>query len=141
MQKKIDAKTVELSSLVTQHDKSKKDLVAPVKEMIKEQPLRKKSLTAFAGLLSDACTDACLREKIIEAASVLKMQEKIVHHVEKAMAIIQVGQVCLEEKKAEEAQKRGESSSVMGAAASLVSGANGKRYANGKQPVTKKPKK
>ena len=123
MQKKIDAKTVELSALVSQHEKSEKDLVAPIKTMIKEQPSRKQSLTAFAGLLSDACTDGELRANIIEAAEVLKSQEKIVDQVQKAMLVIQVGQVCLEEKKAEEAKKRGESSSVLGAAASLVSSA------------------
>lgn len=131
MQKKIDAKHVELSALVAQHEKSKKDLVAPVKEMMKEHPTRKQSLTAFAGLLSDACTDGELRAKIIESAAVLKSQEKIVDNVQKAMQVIQVGQVCLEEKKAEEAKKRGESSSVMGAAASLVSNAKRSTPASG----------
>jgi len=123
MQKKIDGTTVELSAKVSQHDKSKKDLVAPVKNMIKEQPSRKQSLTAFAGLLSDACTDGELRANIIEAAAVLKSQEKIIDQIQKAMLVIQVGQVCLEEKKEEEAKKRGESSSVLDAAASLVSSA------------------
>lgn len=138
MQKKIDAKHVELSALVAQHEKSKKDLVAPVKEMIKEQPTRKQPLTAFAGLLSDACTDGELRAKIIESAAVLKSQEKIVDNVQKAMQVIQVGQVCLEEKKAVEAKKRGESSSVMGAAASLVS--NAKRSAPTRGSASKRRK-
>ena len=44
----------ELSKLVAQHEKSKRELVKPVKEMISANPNMKKALTLLTGLLSDS---------------------------------------------------------------------------------------
>ena len=122
MQKKIDGKTAELDKLVKQHDATKKELVAPVKELMQLYPEKKNALVVMAGLLDEACTDADLRDAIISSAGTLKYQIKIVENISANMKVIEVGGVCLEEKKAEEAKKRGSSSSTLSAAASLVHG-------------------
>lgn len=107
-----------------QHEASKRELVKPVKELIELYPEKKKALTLMSGLLSDACTDGDLRDAIVSAANVLKSQTKMVESIQENMKIIEVGNICLEEKKAEEAKKRGQSSSAMSAAAALLAGAS-----------------
>jgi len=124
MQKKLDKTTNELEKLVKQHEASKRELVKPVKELIELYPEKKKALTLMSGLLSDACTDGDLRDAIVSAANVLKSQTKMVESIQENMKIIEVGNICLEEKKAEEAKKRGQSSSAMSAAAALLAGAS-----------------
>jgi len=132
MQKKIDKTTNDLSKLMQQHESSKKALIAPVKEMINLYPERKKALTLMSGLLSDACTDGDLREMFIEAGNVLKSQVKMVENIQDNMKVIQIGNMCLEKKKAEEASVRGQSSSAMSAAAALISGVSSSKKARRK---------
>jgi hypothetical protein len=127
MQKKLDKTTTELEKQVKQHENSKKELVAPVKELIVLYPEKKTALTLMSGLLSDACTDGDLRDAIITAANVLKSQTKIVENIQENMKVIEVGRVCFEEKKEEEEKKRGHSSSTMSAAAALLAGAEDSR--------------
>lgn len=117
----------ELGKLVKEHEKSKKDLVKPVKEMMRENPQMESSLTLLTGLLSDACTNGDLRAMFIDSAKALSAQEKIVEKVHTLMQTIEIGKVILQEKKAEEAAKRGESSSTMDAAAALLGGTSAKK--------------
>jgi hypothetical protein len=63
---------------------------------------------------------------IIEAASVLKSQEKIVDDIKLNMDTLSVGKEYLALRLAEEAKKRGASASTLDAAAALVSGAGSK---------------
>ena len=120
MAKKIDAMTGDLAKLVKEHEKSKKDMIKPVKEMMRANHDMKQSLTILTGLLSDACTNGDIRDMFIESSKVLSAQEKIVEKVKTLMQTIELGKVILEEKKCEEANKRGESSSTMSAAAALL---------------------
>jgi len=124
MQKKLDKTTNELEKLVKQHEASKRELVKPVKELIELYPEKKQALTLMSGLLSDACTDGDLRDAIVSAANVLKSQTKMVESIQDNMKIIEVGKICLDEKKAEEANKRDQSSTTMSAAAALLAGAS-----------------
>lgn len=64
-----------------------------------------------------------LRAMLIEAASVLKSQEKMVDEIERNMKVINVGKEYLALRIAEEQSKRGASSSTLDAAAALLSGA------------------
>ena len=57
VQKKLDKTTGELSKLLGKHEKSKRELIKPVKELIANYPEKKKALTLLSGLLSDACMD------------------------------------------------------------------------------------
>jgi hypothetical protein len=132
MQKKLDKTTSDLGKLMQQHESSKKALIAPVKEMMNLYPERKKALTLMSGLLSDACTDSDLREMFIEAGNVLKSQVKMVESIQDNMKVIQIGNMCLEEKKAEEASVRKQSSSAMSAAAALISGVSSSKKARRK---------
>jgi len=117
----------ELGKLVKEHEKSKKELGKPVKEMITENPEMESSLTLLTGLLSDACTNGDLRAMFIDSAKALSSQEKIVEKVQTLMQTIEIGKMILEEKKTEEAAKRGESSSTMSAAAALLGGSSSKK--------------
>ena len=132
VQRKLDKNTKELEDLVKQHEKSKRELIKPVKELIELNPEKTRALTLMSGLLHDACTDGDLRDAIITSANVLKSQVKIVDEIQKKMKTIQVGGVCLEEKKAEEARKRGQSSSTMSAAAALVASSSSKKQRKSK---------
>ena len=78
-------------------------LVAPVRELIDQYPEKTQALTLMSGILSDACKDGELRNAIIAAANVLKAQVKMVEDIQENMKIFEVGTICLEEKKAEEA--------------------------------------
>ena len=55
--------------------------VAPIKQMTKggdASKERKEALTYLSGLLSEACDDGALRDLVIEAASVLEEQVKMI---------------------------------------------------------------
>ena len=70
-----------LKKLIDQHGESKKELVAPIKHMMKggdASKERKEALTYLSGLLSEACDDGALRDLVIEAASVLEEQVKMI---------------------------------------------------------------
>ena len=70
-----------LKKLMDQHGESKKELVAPIKQMMKggdASKERKEALTYLSGLLSEACDDGALRDLVIEAASVLEEQVKMI---------------------------------------------------------------
>ena len=112
----------ELDKLVAQHEKSKKDLVKPVKEMIASNPSMKKNLMMLTGLLSDACPNEELRAMFVASSKALSAQDKIVEQVRETMQYVQIAKMILEEKKAEEAKKRGAGSSTMDAAAALLGG-------------------
>ena len=145
--KKIDAKTVELNDLMQKHTKSHKELIAPVKNMINSQPSHKAPLKAFVGLLSEASTNINLRQMIYDVAASMKGQEDILDQIKYHVKVIAVGEVVHREKLEEEAAKNGDTNALMTAAAELIqsnsvgSSSVSKRSADGKQPVTKKPKK
>ena len=145
--KKIDAKTVELNDLMQKHTKSHKELIAPVKSMINSQPSHKAPLKAFVGLLSEASTNITLRQMIYDVAASMKGQEDILEKIKYHVKVIAVGEVVHREKLEEEAAKNGDTNALMTAAAELIqsnsvgSSSVSKRSADGKQPVTKKPKK
>ena len=121
MHKKISKAKTDMSKLLSEHESSKKKLVAPVKEMVNLYPERKEGLVLLSALLSDACADNDLREMFIEAGSILKSQVKMIESIQQTMKVIEVGEVCVVEKEAEEKKKRGVGGDTMAAAAALVS--------------------
>jgi hypothetical protein len=127
MQKKLDKTTVELEKLVKSHEKTKRDLVKPMKELIELYPDKKQELTLMSGLLADACIHGDLRDAFIESAQVLKTQVKLLEFIQEHMTIIKVGGECLEQKKEEEAAKRSASSTTMEAASTLLDGMSSKK--------------
>lgn len=56
--------------------------------------------------MGDACTNGDLRDAIVSAANVLKSQVKMVEDIQENMKIIEIGTVCLEEKKASSSKKQ-----------------------------------
>lgn len=142
MTKKVVSATAEMQSMVEQHNKSKKELIAPIKDMMEEQPQRMPSLKIVAGILSEACTDGSLRAMVIDSADVLKKQEKLVEKIGEKMTYIRVGQRCVEAKKAEEAEMSGAGSSTMASAEMLLANV-GKSKASGSRNnrEAKKPRK
>ena len=98
MAKKIDGMTGELGKLVKEHEKSKKDLIKPVKKMMRENPDMNSSLTLLTSLFSVSLMRA--RTAICVACSLSRprrsrrrWQEKIVEKVQTLMQTIELGKV------------------------------------------------
>jgi len=127
MHKRVDTETKKMNLQLKKYDKTKWELIAPVKGLIQVKPEKKTALTLLTGLLSDASSEGDLRDAILEAAEVLKSQVKLIEEITETHTLVKWGNICLEEKKAEEAAASAAGSSTMTAVEALIAGNTSKK--------------